>query len=323
MEIDNLIPHIRPEMAKTMVEIEQPQWDTSFVTALRGRMDDDTQREFLRLHEEDPNVELMETSNVLGSVPVVVFHPKTRPERAPCLIWFHGGGLIGGNYLADYFFARHIADTVGCIIVGVEYRLAPENPYPCGVEDGYNALKWVAQPDGPAGFGATKLAVGGLSGGGPFATGTALKANKGTGPKVSFQFLHTPMLDHRSQSESICFSMDSRTWTRDLNRAAWDLYLAKVREKGEVVPGEASPALEEDYSNFPPTYLSVGDVDSFRDEAIEFARGLVRAGVPVELHMFPQCPHGGELLLLEGNEFKVHARHEYTQVLRNAFADVK
>ena len=78
--------------------------------------------------------------------------------------------------------------------------------------------------------------------------------------------------------------------------------------------------MEEDYSNFPPTYLSAGDVDCFRDEAVEFARGLVRAGVPVELHMFPQCPHGGDHMLPEGNEFKVRARQEYAQVLRNAFA---
>ena len=316
--IKDLNTRIRPDMAKLLVKVAQPRWDTAFVDGIRRMIDDDAQRVLVGLHENDPNVELMETSESFGSVPVAVFHPEARPERAPCLVWFHGGGLIAGHYLMDYLFARHVADAVGCVVVGVEYRLAPENPFPDGVEDGYNALKWLAEPDGPAGFVATEFAVGGLSGGGPFATGTALMANKGTGPKVAFQLLHTPMLDHRSESESINFSLDSRTWGRDLNRAAWDLYLARVREKGDQVPGEASPAVEEDYSNFPPTYLSVGDVDCFRDEAIEFARGLVRAGVPVELHMFAQCPHGGDHMLPEGNEFKVRARQEYAQVLRNA-----
>ena len=320
MEINDLIARVRPDIAQVMEEVAQPRKDTSFVDAIRGRVDASMRSQLAALHDKDPNVELMETSDSFGQVPVAVFHPEARPERAPCLIWFHGGGLIAGTYLLDYFFARHIADAVGCAVVGVEYRLAPENPFPCGVEDGYNALKWLSQPDGPAGFVATKIAVGGVSGGGPFATGTALKANKGSGPMVSFQLLQTPMLDHRSMSESINFSMDTRTWTRDLNRAAWDLYLANLREKGDPIPGEASPAAEQDYSKFPPTYLSVGDVDSFRDETIEFARGLVRAGVPVELHMFPQCPHGGDTIVPEGNELKVRARNEYAQVLRNAFA---
>ena len=319
--IDNLTKRVRPDIAKVMSKNVQPQRDTSFVDAIRGMVGDDILGALVRLHEKDPNVELMETSESFGSVPVAVFYPDTRPEKAPCLVWFHGGGLIAGSYLMDYFFARHVADVVGCVVVSVEYRLAPENPFPCGVEDGYDALRWLAQADGPAGFVATNFAVGGVSGGGPFATGTALKTNKGEGPKVSFQLLETPMLDHRSMSESINFSMDPMTWTRDLNRAAWDLYLARLRDQCERIPGEASPAVEEDYSNFPPTYLSVGDVDSFRDEAIEFARGLVRAGVPVELHVFPQCPHGGDHILPEGNEFKVRTRQEYVQVLRNAFAD--
>ena len=115
--------------------------------------------------------------------------------------------------------------------------------------------------------------------------------------------------------------MDTRTWGRDLNRAAWDFYLARLREKGEPVPGEASPTLEENYANFPPTYLSVGDVDGFRDEAIEFSRGLVRAGVPVELHMFPRCPHGGDIIVPEGNELKTRTREMYAQVLKRAFAE--
>ena len=319
--INDLTKRVHPNIAKVMYEVAQPKWDTAFVDAMRGILDDDTLRQLLRLHEEDPNVELMETSEGFGSVPVSVFYPKARPATAPCLIWFHGGGLLIGSYLMDYFFARHVADEVGCVVVSPEYRLAPEHPFPNGVEDGYNTLKWLAQPDSASGFVATKFAVGGVSGGGPFATGTALKANKAEGPNVSFQLLETPMLDHRSMSESINFSMDPMTWTRNLNRAAWDLYLSRLREKGDKIPGEASPAVEEDYSNFPPTYLSVGDVDSFRDEAIEFARGLVRAGVPVELHMFPQCPHGGDHILPEGNEFKVRARSEYTQVLKNAFAE--
>ena len=317
--INDLVTRVHPDIAKVLNEVPQPRWDTSFVDAIRSSLDE-LQGQLVALHEEDPNVELMETSESFGSVPVVVFYPEARPENAPCLVWFHGGGLIAGNYLSDYFFAREVADAVGCVVVGVEYRLAPENPFPCGVEDGHNVLKWLSEPDAPAGFTATGFAVGGLSGGGPYATGTVLKANKGAGPKVDFQFLHTPMLDHRSMSESINFSMDARTWGRDLNRAAWDLYLANVREKGDQIPGEASPAVEEDYSNFPPTYLSVGDVDSFRDEGIEFARGLVRAGVPVELHMFSQCPHAGDHMLPEGYEFKARARQEYVQVLKNAFA---
>ena len=318
--INDLTSRVHPDIAKVMQAVAQPHRDASFVDAIRGLMDDDALRVLTQLHEKDPNVELMETSESFGSVPVAVFYPEARPETAPCLIWFHGGGLIAGSYLMDYFFAREVADTVGCVVVSPEYRLAPEDPFPCGVEDGYNTLKWLAQPDGPAGFIATDFAVGGVSGGGPFATGTALNANKAEGPKVSFQLLETPMLDHRSVSESINFSMDTMTWTRDLNRAAWDLYLAKLRENGEKIPGEASPTVEEDFSNFPPTYLSVGDVDSFRDESIEFARGLVRAGVPVELHMYAQLPHGGDHMLPEGSEFKVRTRQEYVLVLKNAFA---
>lgn len=318
--IDDLTTRVRPDIAEVMQPVAQPGGDRSFVDAIRDSFDDNALRALTRLHEKDPNVELTRTGPSFGSVPVAVFHPESKPKEAPCLIWFHGGGLIAGSYLMDYFFAKYVADLVGCVVVSPEYRLAPENPFPCGVEDGYSTLTWLAQPDSPAGFVATQFAVGGVSGGGPFATGTALKANKGDGPNVSFQLLETPMLDHRSMSESINFSMDTKTWTRDLNRAAWDLYLANLRDEGKQIPGEASPAVEEDFSNFPPTYLSVGDVDAFRDESIEFARCLIRAGIAVELHMFPQCPHGGDHILPEGNEFKVRTRREYARALEAAFA---
>lgn len=320
--INDLMDRVRSDIASVMDEVPQPGGDNAFVYAIRERFDDNVLSQLRELHEKDPNVELMETSESFGRIPIAVLYPQARPEKAPCLLWFHGGGLVSGSYLMDYFFSRHIADATGCVVVGVEYRLAPENPFPCGVEDGYNVLQWLAQADAPAGFEAAKFAVGGVSGGGPFATGTALKANKGEGPTVSFQLLQTPMIDHRSVSESINFSMDTRTWGRNLNRAAWDLYLANLRAKNEPIPGEASAAVEEDYSNFPPTYLSVGDVDSFRDESIEFARGLVRAGVPVELHMFPQCPHGGDVIVPEGNEFKVRAQQECARALSDAFAEV-
>ncbi len=299
------------------ITIPQAKYDASFVETIRSAHSD-LVNSLLPLYKDDPNTKLTETSDAFGKVPVAIFYPKPRPDEAPCLIWFHGGGLIAGSYLQDYFFGRYISDTIGCVVVSVDYRLAPEHPFPDGVEGGFNVLSWLAQSEAPAEFVASKFAVGGCSGGGPFATGTALKANKGTGPKVCFQLLQTPMLDHRSMSESVNFSMDPSSWTRDNNRAAWDFYLARIRGTGEQVPGEASPTVEQDYSNFPPTYLSVGDVDCFRDEAIEFARGLVRAGVPAELHMFPQCPHGLDAIAPEGNEFKDRCRQEYAQVLNRA-----
>lgn len=299
----------------------QAKYDASFVEGVRTNefMNEDVMNALRQLHEDDPNTTLMETSDTFGNVPVAIFYPESRPDTAPCLIWFHGGGLIAGTYLQDYYFGRYIADTAGCVVVSVEYRLAPEHPFPDGVNDGFNVLSWLAQADAPANFVASQFAIGGVSGGVPFATGTVLKANKGTGPKACFQLLHTPMLDHRSMSESINFTMDAGTWSRNNNRAAWDLYLARIREAGEQVPGEASPTVEEDYSNFPPTYLSIGDVDCFRDESIEFARGLARAGVPVELHMYPQCSHGLDVAVPEGHEFKERCRQEYAQVLSRAF----
>ncbi len=270
--------------------------------------------DLLAQHQADESVSLMNTGPDFGNVAIAVYHPRNNQRNAHCLVWFHPGGLIAGHYLADYVLSKSIVKQVGCTFISVEYRLAPEHPYPAGVNDGYDVIRWVA--DSQAGFTPKTIAVGGASGGGPFATGSGLKAIK-KGIDICFQILITPMLDYSSSTESVNFSRDPKNWNRDNNRYAWDAYLAGI--DGQAVPGEASPIAADDFSLFPPTYMSVGDVDIFRDEAIDYARHLTRAGVPVELHILPKCAHGGDLMIADDHPFKIRMIGEYARALTEAF----
>jgi acetyl esterase/lipase len=177
-----------------------------------------------------------------------------------------------------------------CVGVSVEYRLAPETPYPGPLEDCYLGLKWVYDHHSELGIDPTRIGVGGVSAGSGLAAGLALLARDRGEVPLGFQLLDCPMLDDRQITPSS--ELDGlHIWNRDSNSFGWRCYLGDVYGRSDV-PAYAAPARAADLTGLPEAYICVGTVDGFRDEAIDYAMRLNQAGVPAELHVHPGVPHG-------------------------------
>ncbi len=229
----------------------------------------------------------------VARAPVRVFTPVGAAEmRLPALLHLHGGGYVHGA-AADRD-AEHLAlaAELGCVIASVDYRLAPESPHPGPVEDAYAALRWLHDEADLLGVDRTRIAVGGESAGGGLAAGLALLARDRGEVRLVFQHLVYPMLDDRTAVAADRSPVAGEfVWTPQQNRFGWTALLGR-EPGGPGVSPYAAPARAEDLSGLPPAFISVGALDLFLEEDMEYARRLVRAGVPCELHVFPGAYHG-------------------------------
>ena len=230
-------------------------------------------------------------------VPIRIYKPESLPPNAPGLVWIHGGGMVLGSAEMDDAGSAAMAEQHQCVVISVDYRLAPENPYPAPLHDCYAALKWFAKNANSLGVSSDRIAIGGASAGGGLAAGTALMARDKGGPNLIFQLLVFPMLDHRNETPSSFGTSDTRVWNREANIIAWEAYLNNI----EPIPSYASPSITDDLSGLPPTYINVGTLDIFVDEDIDYAARLSQAGVPVELHVYPGAFHGSNGFVAESS----------------------
>lgn len=221
-------------------------------------------------------------------VSVRVHRAKGASGAQPCVYWIHGGGLILGNNKQDDARFDRWCRTLGCVGVSVEYRLAPESRYPEPLEDCYAGLRWVRDHAAELGVDVRRLGIGGASAGGGLAAGLALLARDRGEISVAFQTLIYPMLDDRQVTPSSAWV--DPVWPPGANRFGWDCYLGAL--KGDAVPPYAAPARATDLRGLPTTLITVGALDGFSDEDIDYALRLRHAGVPTELHVYPGAPHG-------------------------------
>jgi acetyl esterase/lipase len=216
--------------------------------------------------------------------------PTDSPGPLPCVYFMHGGGLVMGTaQREDERFERYCT-RFNCIGVSVEYRLAPETPYPGPLEDCYAGLAYLHQHAEELGIDPANIGIGGASAGGGIAAGLALLARDRGDFPIAFQLLIYPMIDDRQQSDSSQWS-DAPVWNPVSNRFGWSSYLPGISGSDEV-PIYAAPARAQDLSGLPPTYIMVGTLDCFLDEDLDYARRLMHAGVPTELHVYPGAIHG-------------------------------
>ncbi len=249
---------------------------------------------------------------------VRVYRPTTAgPSPLPCLVWIHGGGMVLGTPEMDDARVSAYAREAGCVVVSVDYRLAPEHPYPAPVEDCHRALRWTAEQTDALDIDAGRLAVGGISAGGGLAAATALLARDRGGPTVAFQFLLCPMLDDTHTTASSRAFTSAVTWPRANNVHGWNAYLGPLAGTDDVPP-YAAPARATDLSGLPPAYVDVGELEVFRDECAQYALRLVAAGVPTEFHLWPGAFHGFDGVFPHTAPAR-RARAEQVAVLRRAF----
>jgi len=224
-------------------------------------------------------------------VVVRVFTPESGAGSRPGVLDIHGGGFVVGNRDLDDGVNLAIAREVGAVVVSVEYRLAPETPFPGPVEDCYAALQWLVAHAGELGVDAARVAVLGDSAGGGLAAAIALLARDRRGPALAMQVLLEPELDDRLQTHSMRTGTDTPVWHYANAVKSWEYYLG-----GQEPTSYAAPARMADLAGLPPTYLTVNELDPLRDEGLDYAQRLLVAGVPTELHCFAGTFHGFALI---------------------------
>ena len=226
-------------------------------------------------------------------ISLLILRPANRTGPAVGLYNIHGGGMIMGDNRTGIDGLLDWVEEFGLVVVSVEYRLAPEHPHPAPVEDCYAGLVWTAEHAEELGFDPARIIVAGGSAGGGLAAGTTLLARDRGGPALTHQILMCPMLDDRATTPSSQELDGEGVWDRNANVAGWTALLGEARGGADVSP-YAAPARAVNLEGLPPTYIDVGSVETFRDEAIDYAVRLSRAGVSVELHMWAGGFHGFE-----------------------------
>ncbi|MET7991930.1 alpha/beta hydrolase fold domain-containing protein [Amycolatopsis sp. NPDC005232] len=225
------------------------------------------------------------------SVPVRVYRPRQKSGRLPAVLLMHSGGFVFGGLHTEHAGAAAIAESVGAVVVSVGYRLAPEHPHPAALVDCYAALLWLAETAEDLGVDPAWIAVSGQNAGGGLAAAVALLARDCGGPALAFQALGTPELDDRLATESMWTFVDTPVWHRGNAKQSWAAYLGD-EAGGPRVSSYAAPARATDLTRLPPAYVTASQFDPFRDEALDYARRLAQANVPVELHLYPGTFHG-------------------------------
>lgn len=287
----------------------------------------DSMRKF-KLPNLDKSPDVLTTTRMIkgpeSDLLVKIYEPRLRKnEKLPVVFWIHGGGYVLGHPDGDDGLCESFVKEINCVVVSVDYRLAPEHPYPAAIEDCYAGLKWTADSVEELRIDSSRIAIAGASAGGGLTAALALMARDRGKVKIAFQMPLYPMIDDRnvtSSSYEINEDHLPTAWNRESNIAAWKMYLAD-NLTGEISP-YAAPARAKDLTGLPPAYTCVGQLDPFRDETIEYVLRLAQAGVPVEFHLYPGCFHGFDSIF-NNVEISRQARNEYINALKKALNKYK
>jgi len=224
-------------------------------------------------------------------VPLLICRPAGVAAPAACLYYIHGGGMIVGDNRTGLPGMLDHAGQLAMTVVSVDYRLAPETPYPGPVEDCYAGLSWTVAHAAELGLDPARVIVGGGSAGGGLAAAVALLARDRGGPALLGQLLICPMLDDRNNTPSSWQMAGRGVWTRAANEVGWTALLGDARGGPDVSP-YAAPARAGDLSGLPPAFIDVGSAETFRDEDVAYATRIWQAGGLAELHVWPGGFHG-------------------------------
>jgi acetyl esterase/lipase len=248
-------------------------------------------------------------------VRVLVYERADRARPSGALLWIHGGGLVMGTPEQDHELCSGLAAQLGIAVVSVDYRLAPEHPFPAGLEDCYAALAWLHAQSAALGVDTARIAVGGGSAGGGLAACLAQMAHDRGGPAIRFQLLQYPMLDDRTALRA---EPDALAWTHTSNRYGWSAYLGHPVCDAEPRPF-ACAARRADLRGLPPAWIGIGDIDLFHAESLDYANRLRAAGVACALDVVPGMYHGAERIVPKAPSMRGF-RDRMTAALRAAIA---
>ncbi|WP_342504343.1 alpha/beta hydrolase [Lysinibacillus sp. FSL L8-0126] len=253
-----------------------------------------------------------------GEMLVKIYEPIERNrDKLPAMLWIHGGGFVMGHPDMDDLLCERFVQTANCVVVSVDYRLAPEHPYPAAIEDCYAGLVWMTAEAPSLGIDVKRVAIAGASGGGGLTAALALMARDKGGPSIIFQMPLYPMLDNRNETPSSYEITDAQaTWSRLNNLTAWRMYLGEEKDTNELSP-YAVPSRADNLAGLPPTYTCIGQLDLFRDETFDYVTRLAQAGVDVEMNLYPGSFHCFEVFVPEA-EVSQRASQNYLDAMARA-----
>ena len=221
-------------------------------------------------------------------IPIRIYNPSGN-ANLPAVIFFHGGWFIGGNLETHDRPLRALTNAANCIVVAVDYRLAPEHPFPAALDDGYAALQWVAGKGAEFGIDGNRLIIAGDSAGGAIATVVARKAAEFKDLRVLLQVLMYPVTDPTLQTGSWQEFADGPVINRETAIQAWQMYVPNIADRKN---GDAAPIFAANLAGSPKALIIIGEYDPLRDEGLAYAAHLERAGVQVKTSIYKEMPHG-------------------------------
>ena len=239
-----------------------------------------------------------------GDIPIRVYSPDVHEEKLPAIVYYHGGGWVLGSVETYDVLCRNLANSSGCKVISVDYRLAPEHRFPKGLEDCYTATQWVFDNAETLQIIPDQISVGGDSAGGNYTAAVTLMAKERKGPKIKSQLLIYPATDALrsitdSPYESIRENASAPILTSELTKSFWDHYLT---DENDAENKYASPIRADDLSGLPPTLLITAQYDPIRDEGEAYGDRLQAHGVDVELIRYDGLIHGFIQLPIPINE---------------------
>jgi acetyl esterase/lipase len=286
-----IFDRLDPELA---VIVEQmPLMDLADISAARASLAE----MYAQINNAEPNPRVRRADHTAPGagddpdVMVRVFRPAGVDEALPCVYWIQGGGYVLTAPDMDDQWCEGIADTHHAIVVSVDWRRAPEHPFPAAADDCYAGLAWVVANAAELGVDPGRIVIAGHSSGGGSTAGLALLVRDRGEFSVAHAMLIYPMLDDTNTTRSSMIVTDPQVWNRASNEIGWRAYLGATYGTGDVSP-YAAPARMTDLAGLPPTSILTGELDLFVDENIEYAQRLLQADVPTELHVYPGAHHG-------------------------------
>ena len=310
--VDRLDPEIAPVLGLFPAEMITAIGDDP--PTARAMLDEVMKAMADMLPPSDVTIEERTIPGPDGEVPIAIYQP-TAPAPRPGLLMIHGGGYIVGSAREDMNGIAY-AEHVGCTVVSVDYRMAPEFTYQAAVADCFAGLNWLVDNAEALGVDASRIAIGGASAGGGLTAGLALYNRDNNGPELALQLLVYPMLDDTHETPSGYEVTHPNVWNRDVSLKAWKMYLGDEYGTDRVSP-YAAAARADDLSGLPPAFVTVGTEDLFRDEDIDYAQRLMAAGVPTQLEVYPGMMHGAENMAPQA-DVSQRMRRGYLDALKRA-----
>ncbi len=286
-----IIDRLDPELAEVVRQI--PVLDLNDIPAAREALAE----LYAQINVAGPNPSVSTADHMAAGAPgqpdvmVRVFRPRDAEHVLPCLYWIQGGGYVLTAPDMDDQFCADMAERHRCAVVSVDWRRAPEAPFPAPAEDCYAGLAWTIRNASDLRIDPARVVVGGHSSGGGSAAGLALLVRDRAELAIAHQLLIYPMLDDTNSTPASHTVTDPQVWNRTSNEIAWRSYLGETYGTNAVSP-YAAPTRMKDLSGLAPATVLTGELDLFVDEDVLYALRLMQAGVATELHVYRAAHHG-------------------------------